>query len=46
MSFAEEQIPKTEFTGFDFEFLDDGYHGLPPCLGITGYLSMGNFDGG
>ena len=32
MALGKEQVPQTELTSFDLEFLDHRYDGLPPSL--------------
>lgn len=43
MRFAKEKIPKTEFLGFDLEFLNNGNNCLPSFLGVGWQLSMSEF---
>lgn len=40
VSFAEEQVPEAKFSGLNFQFLDDGYHDLPPCRRVGWNLCM------
>lgn len=46
MCFTEEQVPKSELFGLDFQFLDDRNDGLPSAFGVVWQLSMGDTDCG
>ena len=42
---AQEEVPEPELTGLGLEFCDNGDHGLPPVLGVSRQLGVGNLLG-